>query len=60
MTSRPGLQSITIQKLPNTSRSKGNHTMKFGRVIEYYWNHAENVAGRLVPDFLLFFKKAFC
>ena len=29
------LTTITIQVLPNTSRSKGNHTMQFGYVIGY-------------------------
>ena len=40
--------------------------MKFGQVIEYnmrsvfffFKNHAENNAGRLVPDLFLFFRKA--
>ena len=38
--------------------------MKFGQFIEYrksnifLKNHAENEIGRLVPNFLLFFKKA--
>ena len=27
---QPGEQTITIQILPNISRSKDNHTMKFG------------------------------
>ena len=36
--------------------------MKFGQLIEYnrnifLENHEENRAGRLVPDFLLFFQK---
>ena len=37
--------------------------MKFGQLIEYskgnifFKNHAENEAGRLVPDLFLFFKK---
>ena len=49
--------------LPNISRSKVNHTLKFGQVKEYnkiffFKNHAENEAGRLVPDLFLFFKKA--
>ena len=36
--------------------------MKFGQLIEYnkrsnfFKNHAETEAGRLVPDFFLFFK----
>ena len=40
--------------------------MKFGQLIEYNKNkyfffkiHAENEAGRLVPDLFLFFKKHF-
>ena len=38
--------------------------MKFGQLIEYnninifLKNHAENEAGRVVPDLFLFFKKA--
>ena len=35
MTSQPGKQAITIHILPNISRSKDNHTMKFGQLIEY-------------------------
>ena len=40
------------------------YPMKFGQVIVYnkrkifFKNHAENKAGRLVPDHFLFFKKA--
>ena len=33
MTSKAGKQIITIQTLPNISRSKGNQTMKFGQYI---------------------------
>ena len=39
--------------------------MKFGHLIEiirkilFFKNHAENEAGRLVPDRFLFLKKAF-
>ena len=36
MTSQPGLQTIAIHILPNISQSKGNQTMKFGQLIEYY------------------------
>ena len=57
--------TITIHILPNISRSKGNQTLKFGQVIEYitreiffFKNYTENVAGRLVLDLFLFFKKA--
>ena len=36
--------------------------MKIGQLIEYniffFKNHAENGLGRLVPDLVLFFKKA--
>ena len=35
MTSQPGKQTIAIHILPNISRSKGNQTMKFVKVIEY-------------------------
>ena len=35
MSSYPGNLTIAIQKLPNTLRSKGNQTMKFGQLIEY-------------------------
>ena len=30
-----GKQIITIDIMPNISRSKGNQTMKFGQLIEY-------------------------
>ena len=58
MTSQP------IHILPNISQSKGNEMkfgMKFAQLIEYsktiffFKNHAENEAGRLVPDVFLFF-----
>ena len=48
----------------NISRSKSSQAMKFGQVIEYnktdffFKKHAENEAERLVPDLLLFFRKA--
>ena len=35
MTSHFWQQIITIHILSNVSRSKGNHTMKFGQLIEY-------------------------
>ena len=35
MTSQPGKQTIAIHTSPNISRSKGNHTMKFGQLIKY-------------------------
>ena len=35
MTSQTGTQTITMNTLSNISESKGNQTMKFGRLIEY-------------------------
>ena len=35
MTSQPGKQTITIHILPNISGSKGNQTIKSGKLIEY-------------------------
>ena len=56
MTSQPGKQTIATHILPNISRSKGNPTMKFGRLIEYNMkkiflkNYAQNVVEKLLPD----------
>ena len=47
---------MTINILPNISRSKDNQTLTSGQLIEcskiniFFKNHAENEAGRLVPD----------
>ena len=35
ITSQPEKQTIAIYILPNVSRSKENHAMKFGQLIEY-------------------------
>ena len=35
MTSQTGKQTITIQILPNISKSKSNQRMKLGQLIEY-------------------------
>ena len=35
MTSHPGQQTILIRILPNILKSKGNQTMKFGKLMEY-------------------------
>ena len=35
MTSQTGVQTITINILPDISKSKDNQTMKFGQLIEY-------------------------
>ena len=59
-----GKKLISIHVFHNTSKSKDNNTMKFDQLIEYdaknvfFKNHAENEAGKLVPDLFLFFKKA--
>ena len=50
-------KTITIHMLPNISRSKGNLTMKFGQLTGNicFKNHADNDAGRLVLELLIFF-----
>ena len=35
MMSQPGQQAIAVHILTNISRSKGNHTIKFGQLIDY-------------------------
>ena len=35
MASQPGLRTIAMHILLNISQSKGNQTMKFGRLIKY-------------------------
>ena len=35
MTSQPGLQTISIQILPNISQSQGKQTIKFDQLIEH-------------------------
>ena len=35
MTSQPGKETITIDILPNISRSKGKQILKLGQLIEY-------------------------
>ena len=51
------MQTIAINILSNISRSKGNHTMEFGPLIEYnvrnnffLKNHTQNVVEKLFPD----------
>ena len=56
MAAEPDSQTSTIYTLSNISRSKNNQTLR--RKIIFFKNHGENEAGRLVPDFFLFFKKA--
>ena len=57
MTLHFGQQIITIHILSNISRSKDNHTMKFGQLIEYKMRNifflkcrTKNMAKKLVPD----------
>ena len=52
MTSQPGKQTITVHILPNISRCKGNHTMRFIQLIECNVRkiiYAKN-GGELFPD----------
>ena len=65
MTSQPEQETIAIYILQNISWSKSNQPMKLGQLIDYitreiffFKNYVENEAGRLVPDFFLFFKYA--
>ena len=58
MKSRPGKQTISINTLPNTSRSKGNQTTKFGQLIEHMINilvknHTQNVGEKLFQGHFL-------
>ena len=56
MTSQGGQEIITIQKLSNISRSKGNQTKKLYQLIEYNINNSFlekpciNLIEKLVPD----------
>ena len=60
MTSQPDKQTVTIYTLPNISRSKGNQTIKFDKLIKY--NNSKNFleqsyknrSGETIPRF--FFK----
>ena len=54
-------QGITTHILPNISWIKGNQTIKFGQLRKetfLFESHAENEAGKLVPERFLFFEKA--
>ena len=59
MTSETGKQIITINMLPNISRSKGSQAVKFSEFIEYniffFKNHDKNEAKRLISYLFLFF-----
>ena len=59
MTSLTGKQIIAIHILPNIPRSKGNHTKKFGQLLECDMrnislnNHKQNVVEKLVSNTFL-------
>ena len=57
MTSETGIQTITINVLPGISKCKDSQTMQ-NVIIFFYKRHAENKAGKLVPNLFLSFKKA--
>ena len=63
MISQTGQQLITIDILPNISKSKGNQAMKFGHLtvweVFFFINYAEDEAIRLDPDLFLFFLKLY-
>ena len=55
MTSSLGKQTIAINVLPNTSRTKGNQAITFGQLIEtretfFFKNHAQHVVENLFPN----------
>ena len=43
--------------LPDISKSKGSERMEFGQLLEYHMKNAENEAGALFLDLILFFYK---
>ena len=47
MTSQPGKQIIAMHILPSISRSKGNHTMKFGKKFLKFLN--SSCCGETIP-----------
>ena len=60
MSSQTGIQTTTINILPDISKIKGNRTMKFSQWIEYIVRNnflqksCRKWGGRLVPDFFLY------
>ena len=60
VTSQSGKQTIAMHILPNISRSKSNHTIKFFQSIEYNMrniflkkSYKKNVVAKLFPDTFL-------
>ena len=64
MTSQAGQQIMTVQVLPNISRSKGNQVIKFGHLKKYSMRSIflEKLSRKLGSETIsrpfLFFKKA--
>ena len=57
-----GKQRITVQILSNITRSKGNHAMKIGHLIEYNVRKISlqtYFSRKPVADLILILKKAF-
>ena len=54
MTSQIGKQIIIIQILPNISRLKGNHIMKFRHLVEYNlkFNFSQEIMQKMRPLFV--------
>ena len=50
MTSQDGQQITIIHILPNILRGKGNHTMKFGQLIEYNMKNIFLEKSRIIYD----------
>ena len=64
MTSQPGLQTFVIHIFPISHNAKATRQWNWvnykniTRETFFFKNYDKNEAGRLVPDFFLFFKKA--
>ena len=64
ITSQPGKQAIATHILPNMSRSKSNHILKFGQLTEHnikivsLENYTLNVLEKLFPDLFLKIQKS--
>ena len=51
---QPDYETIATYMSTNISGSKSNQAMKF---VQFFKNHTESEAWRLVPDLFLFFRK---
>ena len=59
MTSRPGKQTVTINILTDISKSKDNHTMKFGELRLERSDFLKKFEKKNVFDYLIPFEKMF-